>query len=101
MPADNEAELPECPDHIDGYQYDPDVSWWGKPVNETGQIYTFGNKAWETIFDFTNTMNGCDNGLFLMHWHSMNGLVQSAVGFGLRGKMGYAVVNASSHPSRY
>lgn len=101
FPADNKKSMPKFLTNIEGYQYRPGYSWWGKPIKETGQIRTFGNDTWETIDDFPNSMNGCYNGIFLIRWRSANGPVQSAVGFGPMAGLGYKTVTIASRPSTY
>ena len=97
-PANSKEDLPSLRSAVvDGYIRTPGYSWWNKRISETGQLRTYGIDKWEVIRNFPSTMNGCHNGVFLMHWRSSGGPVQSAVGYGPMMKPDYV----SSRPSNY
>ena len=74
-------EIPDFPRAITQFINIPGRDFWNKPVNERGQVRTFGNDEWQGIHKFPNTMNGCHNGVFLLRWRSAGGPVLSAVGY--------------------
>ena len=97
-PANSKEDLPRLRSAVvDGYIRTPGFSWWSKPINETGQLRTYGNDKWEQIYGFPSSMNGCHNGVFLMHWRSSGGPVLSAVGYGY----GNEPENIASRPASY
>ena len=71
-----------------------------KPINERGQVRTFGNGSWQSIDQFPNTMNGCHNGVFMLRWRSANGPVMSAVGWSTR-KADFKASNPASYGFMY
>ncbi len=74
-------QIPKFPLALPKFIRVPGRDFWNRPVNERGQVRTFGNESWQSINEFPNTMNGCHNGVFLLRWRSANGPVLSAVGW--------------------
>ena len=74
------SAIPQFPASIPEFYRVPGRDFWNNPVSERGQVRTFGDGEWQSIHEFPNTMNGCNNGVFLLRWRSSNGPVLSAVG---------------------
>jgi hypothetical protein len=74
------SAIPQFPASIPEFYRVPGRDFWNNPVSERGQVRTFGDGEWQSIHQFPNTMNGCNNGVFLLRWRSSNGPVLSAVG---------------------
>jgi len=78
--VNSRSNIPRFPSSLPEFYRVPGRDFWNKPVNERGQVRTFGDGEWQSIHDFPNTMNGCHNGVFLLRWRSSSGPVLSAVG---------------------
>ena len=93
-------QIPKFPLSLPEFVRVPGRDFWNKPINERGQVRTFGNESWQTINQFPNTMNGCHNGVFLLRWRSANGPVMSAVGWSTR-KADFKASNPASYGFMY
>ena len=80
--ANSSKTIPAFPRTVSGYRSENDKDFWGNTFKSTGSLRVFEGQAWETIYEFPNTMNGCSAGIFMIRWRSANPDVRIATNVG-------------------
>ena len=70
--AGSSESIPNFPKQLSGYRPESGQDFWAHPFRSIGTLRIFEGNDWNGVYQFPNTMNGCDAGVFMIRWRAAN-----------------------------